>query len=158
MNNRLLFLMKITIKIEFDGRFYIGSCENIPGCYVQARKSDEINLKIKRALTVVKRNCDERSQSFPTGPDRPLFDTRIRFDELSTDQLVKFFEHQKYHLEFIDEESVLVMNSSYPFNRIHLPRVDRLSPLLVQKLFGKENTIYVGASPFQLNTKVSSSA
>jgi len=148
--------MKIVIKKEFDGNLYIGSCENIPGCYVQTRQEKDLSPKIKRALMLIKRNCEERKQPFPSGLDKPLFDIRIRFDELSTEQLVKFFEHQKYHLEYIDEESLLVMNVSYPFNLVHLPRVHHLSPLLIQKIFGEQNTIYVGSREMKLNSQVSS--
>lgn len=151
-------IMKIVIKKEFDGNLYIGSCENIPGCYVQTRQEKDISLKIKRALMLIKRNCEERNQPFPTGIDKPLFDIRIRFDELSTEQLVKFFEHQKYHLEYIDEESLILMNASYPFNRVHLPRVHHLSPLLIRKIFGEQNTIYVGSREMKLNSQVSSTA
>lgn len=150
--------MKVVIKKEFDGNTYVGSCENIPGCYVQAHQENEISLKIRKALMVLKKNCEERKQPFPAGTDRPLFDIRIRFDELSTEQLIKFFEHQKYHLEYIDNDCALLMNSAYPFNRVHLPRVRRLSPLLVQKLFGEQNTIFVGSRRMKLNTSVSSSA
>ncbi len=150
--------MKIIIKKEFDGLFYVGSCENIPGCYVQSRTSGDIHQKIKQAIAIIKRNCDERSQQFPVGTDQPLFDTRIRFDVLTTDQLVKFFEHQKYHLEYIDSQSVLLMNSSFPFNRVHLPRTDQLSPLIVQKIFGADNTIYVGRKGMQYNEQISSTA
>ncbi len=150
--------MKVIIKKEFDGNMYVGSCENIPGCYVQARQENEISSKIRKALSIIKRNCEERKQNFPSGNDRPLFDIRIRFDELSTEQLIKFFEHQKYHLEYIDDDSALMMNSSYPFNRVHLPRVHRLSPVLVRKMFGEQNTIYVGTNELKLNTNVSSTA
>ncbi len=150
--------MKVIIKKEFDGNVYVGSCENIPGCYVQTRQDNEISSKIKKALQIIKHNCEERKQSFPYGNDRPLFDIRIRFDELSTQQLIKFFEHQKYHLEYIDDESALLMNSSYPFNRVHLPRVHRLSPMLVRKMFGEQNTIYVGNDKMKINTAISSSA
>ena len=150
--------MKIIIKKEFDGLFYVGSCENIPGCYVQSRTSGDIHQKIKQAIAIIKRNCDERSQQFPVGTDQPLFDTRIRFDVLTTDQLVKFFEHQKYHLEYIDSQSVLLMNSSFPFNRVHLPRTDQLSPLIVQKIFGADNTIYVDRKGMQYNEQISSTA
>ncbi len=151
-------IVKVIIKKEFDGNTYVGSCENIPGCYVQARQENELSPRIRRALLVIKKNCEERKQPFPSGIDRPLFDIRIRFDELSTEQLIKFFEHQKYHLEYIDGESALLMNSAYPFNRVHLPRVHRLSPMLIKKMFGEQNTVFVGNNGMKINTSVSSSA
>lgn len=150
--------MKIVIKKKFDGNVYVGSCENIPGCYIQTRQESDISAKIRRALMLIKKNCDERNQPFPSGHDQPIFDIRIRFDELPSEQLVKFFEHQKYHLEYIDEESLILLNASYPFNRVHLPRVRNVSPLLVQKIFGEENTIFVGSGKMKLRSSVSSSA
>lgn len=150
--------MKIVIKKEFDGTWYHAFCENIPGIYVQTLQEQELNTKMKRALTLIRNNCDSHRQPFPSGFDKPLFDIRIRFDKLTTDQLVKFFENQKYHVDYIDQESVILVNASYPFNRIHLPRVSQLSPLLVQKIFGEQNTIYTGGEMNMLNTRVSSSA
>lgn len=148
--------MKILIKKEFDGNFYIGSCENIPGCYVQSRHENEISTKVKRALLLIKRNCEERNQHFPSGIDKPLFDIRIRFEELSTEQLIKFFEHQKYHMEYVDAESVILMNTSYPFNLVHLPRAQYLSPLLIRKIFGEKNTVYVGSKDMKYSSSISS--
>ncbi len=151
--------MKIVIKKEFDGIWYLGSCDNIPGVYVQGLREQDINIKIKRALALIKNNCDTHRQPFPSGFDKPLFDIRIRFETLSTEKLIKFFEHQKYHLDYIDQESVILINASYPFNRVHLPRVNHLSPLLIQKIFGLQNTIYVGRNKnYPINSPVSSSA
>jgi len=147
--------MKIIIKKEFDGRNYIGTCENIPGCYVQAQNEDKLKINIMRALKIIKQSCAQRNQPFPNGKDRPLFDVRIRFDSLSTDKLVRFFESRNYHIEYIDEKSVLLLNSDFPFNYVHLPRFDRLSPLLIQKIFGKENTIHIDRKGMKLSTSVS---
>ena len=137
--------MKIIIKKEYDGQFYVGSCENVPGCYVQARTEDELRKRIQRALLIIKKSCQLKSQPFPTGSDRPILNLKIRFKDLSTDQLVKILESHQYHLEYMDEQSVLLVNTEFPFNRIHLPRSTSLSPLLVEKIFGKENTIWVGS-------------
>jgi len=150
--------MKIVIKKEFDGNLYIGASENIPGIYVQAHQEKNISLHYKRALSLIKKICEDRSLPFPSGNESTLFDMRIRFDELSTEKLIKFFEHQKYHLEFIDEDSAILMNSSYPFNLVHLPRTNHLSPVLVSKIFGEENTIYVGSRELKYTTPVSTSA
>lgn len=147
--------MHVVIKKEFDGSSYVGSIENIPGCYVQTGQESDISKDIRRALLLIKKTCEQRHQPFPSGIDKPIFDIRIRFDDLSTEQLIKFFEHQKYHLEYIDEESVVLLNASYPFNIVHLPRRLSLSPLLVQKIFGEQNTIYVGSNKLRIRSSVS---
>ncbi len=147
--------MKILFKKEFDGKIHTGTCENVPGCFVQADDAETLKARFLRAVQLIKQNCEERNQPFPTGRDRQLFDIRIRFKTLSTDQLVKIFEKKNYHIEFENIESVLMLNSDYPFNRVHLPRAESLSPQLVQKIFGKENTIHIGQPPLKLNASVS---
>jgi len=136
--------MKIIIKKEFDGQMYVGSCDNVPGCYTQSISEQELRQRIQKALLLIKKSCKEKNQPFPMGADRPILDLKIRFKELSTDQLVKILENYSYHLEYIDDESVLLTNTEFPFNRIHLPRSSNLSPLFVEKIFGKENTMWVG--------------
>ncbi len=151
--------MKITIKKEFDGNLFIGSCENVPGCYVQASSEDMISPKIKKALGIIKQNCDQQRQPFPTEQDQPLFDVRIRFDVLSTKKLVHFFNQQRYHIGFENSESVLLINSNFPFNRVHLPQEKALSPFIVKKIFGERNTVYLGKPPqMKINPRLSSSA
>lgn len=147
--------MKIILKEEHDGRCFIGSCHNIPGCFFQAESKDALHEGLLKGLNIIKQNCDQRNQEFPEGKEQPFFDIRIRFNTLSTDQLVKFFLSHNYHLEFIDQDSVLLLNSNFPFNRVYLPRVKNLSFLLVEKIFGKKNTIYVGQKRMHLNTSVS---
>ena len=147
--------MKILFKKEFDGKFHTGACENVPGCFVQANDEESLKSCFLRALQLIKQNSEERNQPFPSGRDHPLFDMRIRFKTLSTEQLVKIFVSKNYHIEFINVESILLLNSDYPFNRVHLPRTNNLSPLIIQKIFGKENTINVAFKPMKLNTSVS---
>jgi len=147
--------MKIIFKKEFDGRVHTGSCENVPSCFVQADDPETLKARFLRAVQIIKQSCEQRNQPFPRGSDRQLLDIRIKFNTLSTEQLVKIFVSKNYHVEFENSESVLLLNSDYPFNRVHLPRTKRLSPQLVRKIFGSENAIYVGRSPMKLNASVS---
>lgn len=147
--------MKVSIKKEFDGNFHVASCGNIPGCYVQAADNEDINQKLRDALLVYRRSCLNRNQPIPNESDRPVLNLKIRFDALSTDQLVKIFQKNNYHIEYKDKDSVLMQNSAYPFNRVHLPRTNFVSPLIVKKIFGDENTVFVGRNKLKLNTSAS---
>jgi len=147
--------MKIVVKKEFDGSVYVGSCENVPGCYTQGRTEDEVRERLQRALLLIKRKSEQRRQPFPSGNDRPILDVRIKFNTLSTDQLVKILESYRYHLVHLDEESALLINREFPFNLIHLPRSNSLSPLLVKKIFGADNTQWVGNKKMKLSKSVS---
>lgn len=147
--------MKITIKKEFDGHCFVGNCDNIPGCFYQAEEKEALQEGLVKGLNIIRQNCSQRNQAFPTGKDTPLFDIRIRFDSLSTDQLVKFFESHNYHMEYIDPDCVLLLNSNFPFNRVFLPRRKHLSYLLVEKIFGVKNTVFIGRRRMKLNASVS---
>ncbi len=143
--------MKIIAKKEFDGRSFVAYCENVPGVYVQAPSRALLDQRLNKALALIKFNCEQRNQPFPFGEDKPLFDIRIRFNLLATDQLVDFFHKKNYHIEFEDNDSVVLMNSSYPFNRVHLPKTNALSPIIVRRIFGENNAIYVGGNNLKLH-------
>lgn len=137
--------MKIKVQKEFDGRSYVAFCQNVPNVYVQAPSKELLDKRINKALALIKYTASERNQPFPVGEDKPLFNIRIRFDSLSTDALINLFKRHNYHVEYEDNDSVILMNSSYPFNRVHLPKTNHLSPVIVRRLFGSNNTVYVGA-------------
>jgi len=142
--------MKIIVKKEFDGHSYVAFCENVPGIYVQAASREQLDQRLKKALALIKHFCEERNQPFPTGNDKPVFSVRIKFNSLPTDKLIELFKKNNYHIEFSDHESVVLMNSTFPFNHIHLPVTQHLSPIIVRKLFGTNNAIYVGKNYLKL--------
>ncbi len=147
--------MKIVIKKAFDGTQYIAFCENVPNCYVQSKAKEHLNGLIKRALYLYKNQCIKRGQDFPNEPDKPLISRKIRFDAISTAQIVKIFQRYNYHIEYEDEQSVILLNSDFPFNRVHLPQSNNLSPLIIQRIFGEDNTHYIYNKQMKLNTSVS---
>lgn len=147
--------MKISITKEFDGQYYIASCDNLPGCYVQCRNEDELLPAVKRAIQIIKRNCQKRNQELPSGKDEPLFDVRVKFEQIATNSLITFFKRHNYHVEYADNQSVLLLNSGFPFNRIHLPMSNNLSPLIVKRIFGPQNTIYLNRQKLDLKASVS---
>ncbi|MHB2147803.1 type II toxin-antitoxin system HicB family antitoxin [Calditrichota bacterium LG25] len=142
--------MKIIVKKEFDGRSYVAYCENVPGVYVQAPSKEVLDQRLKKALSLLKHFCQERNQPFPTGADKPIFDVRIKFNRLSSDKLIELFRKKNYHIEYNDSESIMLMNSDFPFNHVHLPVTDYLSPIIIRKLFGLNNAIYVGKNNLKL--------
>ncbi len=142
--------MKLIVKKEFDGRSFVAYCENVPGIYVQAPNRDLLDKRLKKALALIKHFCEERNQPFPTGKDKPIFNLRIKFNTLPTNKLLELFKKENYHIEYSDHESVVLMNSSFPFNHVHLPVTEHLSPIIVRKLFGSNNVIYVGKNYLKL--------
>ncbi len=142
--------MKIIVKKEFDGRSYVAYCENVPGVYVQAPSRELLDKRLKKALSLIKHFCQERNQPFPSGKDKPIFDVRIKFNSLSTQKLIDLFRKKNYHIEYNDSESIVLMNSSFPFNHVHLPVTNHLSPIIVRKLFGHDRAIYVGKNNLEL--------
>lgn len=147
--------MKIKIHKEFDGKYFVAQCLNLPGCYAQAQTEPELMERLQHGFKVYKASCDRRNQELPNEKDRPVLNIRIRFSEISTDQLIKIFRRYNYHLEYEDSYSALLLNSEFPFNRVHIPKFKSLSPYLIQWIFGKENVVYVPKSNLKLNKSVS---
>lgn len=135
--------MKITIKREFDGKYYVGSAAYLPGCYVQSRSGMEIPAFIRKAISLYQKSYQSRNQSLPMEEDHPILNIKIRFDCISTEQIRNILKTHNFHKEYEDQDSLLMVNSNFPFDRVHLPQSDDISPLIVQKIFGKGNTIYV---------------
>lgn len=144
--------MKIIVKKEFDGKNYIGSCENLTSCYAQASNPEDLILNLRNAIELYRKSYQNRNQTLPKESDKPVIDRKIRFNIISTAQLTQvLFKHQ-YRIEFTDENSILLVNSNFPFNRIHLPISKDLSPIIIIRLFGKENVIYVNKSTLSMHS------
>ena len=147
--------MKIRIKKEFDGTYFVAYCLNLQGCYVQAPTEAELTKRLQHAFNLYKSSYEQHGQQIPDLPDKPLINIRIRFTEISTMQLVKVFKQRNYYVEFEDEYAVLMVNTDFPFNRVHLPKFNSLSRLIIQRIFGDKNTIYIPKSNLKLNKSVS---
>jgi len=141
--------MKIRIRKFFDGRYNVGFCDNLPSCYVQSLNETDVAIRLRRAIEIYRKNCELNDQTIPVEADNPILDKKIRFETISTDQLLKIFQRMNYHVEYRNHESVLLSNSNFPFNRVHVPNTDDISPLIISKLFGKHNTYWIG-----LQTKI----
>lgn len=128
----------------FDGKHHVGYCENLPSCYVQSENENEILVRLRRAIEIYRKNCELRNQTLQHENDRPILNKKIRFETISSEQLVKILHSMHYHLEYSNHESMLLINSNFPFNRIHIPRSEDLSPLIISKIFGKQNTFWIG--------------
>ncbi|MBN2425280.1 MAG: hypothetical protein JXR46_13650 [Calditrichaceae bacterium] len=135
--------MKITLKREFDGKYYIGSIAGIPGCYVQSESSMQIPLLMKNASSIFIKSFRDKNQTITNEDEKPIFNLKIRFEQISTSQIKNLLKSRNYYVEYQDRSSLLMVNSNFPFNRVHLPQTDDLSPLIIQKLIGRENTIFV---------------
>ena len=144
--------MKVIINKEFDGNQYVGSCENLPGCYTQAASPEELMKKLHRAIELYRKSYSRRNQELPSTFDKPVIDKRIRFHIISSAQLSQVLTRYNYHLEFKDSQSLLFLNSHFPFNRIHIPNSSALSYLIISKLFGRENVIYINQENIRVHT------
>jgi len=136
--------MKIRIRKIFDGKYTVGLCDNLPNCYVQSVDENQVIIRLRRAIEIYRKNCELRNQSLPEEPEKPILDKKIRFETISTAQLLKIFQRMNYHVEYSNHESVLMINSNFPFNRVHIPNSQDISPLIISKLLGRHNTIWIG--------------
>ena len=144
--------MKIIVKKEFDGKNFVGSCENLPSCYTQASSAEELIVELRRAIELYRKSLVSRNQPIPNSFDMPVLDKKIRFHTISSEQLTSILLKSHYHLEYNDDKSILFLNTKFPFNRIHIPRVSQVSPLLITKLFGKENVIFINKDKLSMNS------
>lgn len=144
--------MKIIVKKEFDGKNYIGSCENLPSCYAQSINVEELLAELRKAIELYRKSYLNRNQPLPSENDTPVIDRKIRFNKISSNQLGAILEKNNYHMEYQDNNSQLFINSGYPFNRIHIPNAEELSPMLISKIFGKENIIYINKNQLKMNS------
>jgi predicted RNase H-like HicB family nuclease len=147
--------MKIAVEKEYDGKFYVGCCTNVPGCYVQSGNPGNIDAEIEYALEVYLENCIQRNQPFPNENDKPVLDVRIRFDTISSDQLIKIFKRYHYYVDHMDDRIILFLNSDFPFNRVLIPNKKVISPLIIRRIFGNDNINYVGSNELRFNSSAS---
>ncbi len=151
-SSKYRYNMKVIIKKEFDGHTYVGSCENLRGCYAQSSSPEELMIHMREAIELYRKSYAARSQPLPHDADQPILDKKIRFNVISTQQMAGLLQKCAYHLEHGDARHYLFRNTKFPFNRLVLPNVPKLSPLIISKIFGKENVIYVNKKQMNVNT------
>ncbi len=144
--------MKVIVKKEFDGKNFVGICENLPNCYSQSYDPEKVVINLRKAIEIYHKSYLDRNQVLPDKYDSPVINKKIRFDTVTTKQILNILSKNQYHIEHSDLKSVLLINNVFPFNRIHLPVVDDLSPLIVARVFGIHNIIYVGQKRFNVSS------
>ena len=144
--------MKIIVKKEYDGKNYVGSCENLANCYAQTTNPDDLIANLRKAIELYRKSYENKNQTIPDRYDLPVFDNKIRFNTISTSQLTQLLIKNNYRIEIEDDNSILFANSRFPFNRINLPISKDLSPIIISKLFGKENVIYVNKRDLSIHS------
>ncbi|RMH65256.1 MAG: type II toxin-antitoxin system HicB family antitoxin [Calditrichaeota bacterium] len=144
--------MKVIIKKEYDGTRYVGSCENLPGCFTQSHSAEELMILMRRAIELYRKSYADRQQPLPQGSDFPYLDKKIRFHKISAAQLTGLLQKSGYHLEHQDDGLLLFRKMRFPFNRLVIPNASEISPLIISKIFSKENVIYVNKRPLNANT------
>ncbi len=147
--------MKISVEKEFDGKHYVVCCTNVPGCYMQTVRSENLNIELKYGLEIYLENCLKRNQPFPNEMDKPVLNVPIRFETVSAEQLIKIFKRYHYYVDYSDSRVILFLNSEFPFNRVLIPNNESISPIIISRIFGKTNTNYVGNQHLSLNTSAS---
>ena len=144
--------MKIIVKKEFDGKNYIGSCENLSSCYAQTDNSENLVIELRKAIEIYRKSYASRNQSLANTFDTPVIDKKIRFHTISSEQLVNILLKTNYRIDYHDHHAVLLINIRFPFNRIHLPKVEELSPMIMTKIFGTENVIFINKNNLSINS------
>lgn len=122
---------------------------------MQVANQQDLDFELEYALEVYLKNCVKRNQPFPNEIDKPILDVHIRFETISSDQLIKIFKRYHYFVEHEDDRVVLFLNSEFPFNRVLIPKSETISPLIITRIFGKINTHYVGNHELRLNSSAS---
>ncbi len=151
-SSKYRYNMKVIIKKEFDGNRYVGSCENLRGCYAQSSSPEDLMIRMREAIELYRKSYAARSQPLPHDHDHPVLDKKIRFNVISIQQMSALLQKSGYHLEHADSRHRLFRNTRFPFNRLVLPECPELSPLIISKIFGKENVIYVNKKQLKANT------
>ena len=147
--------MKISVDKEYDGNYYLACCTNVPGCYMQSDNPNELDNNLEYGLEVYLENCLRRNQPFPNETDKPVLDVRIRFETISSEQLIKIFKRYHYYVDYKDHRVILLLNSEFPFNRVLIPNHESISPIIISRIFGRANTIYVGKQEMHINSSAS---
>jgi hypothetical protein len=131
--------MKFSVKIEFDGKYVVGYIPNICGCYVQALKIQDISPLMKLAIEMYRDNYKFRMEPFSPEKEKPKFNQPIKVTIIDTEKLGTFFRKHLYSRETSNRYFQLYRKTQFPFDRILIPNVKILSPLILKKLFGSEN-------------------
>jgi hypothetical protein len=135
--------MKYSVKIEFDGKHVVGYVPQISGCYVQALKIQDLTPLMKYAIETYRDNYKLRMEPFSPEVERPKFNEPLKITGLDADQLGNYFRKNSYIRESTNKYFQLYRKSQFPFDRILIPNVKRISPLILKKLFGAENVTVV---------------
>jgi len=135
--------MKFSVKIEFDGKFVVGYIPNMSGCYVQALKIQDITALMKLAIETYRDNYKLRMEPFTPEAERPKFNESIKITNIDSEQLGKYFRHNSYTRESSNKYFHLYRKAQFPFDRILIPNVKNVSPIIVKKLFGAENVTVI---------------
>lgn len=135
--------MKLSVKIEFDGKYVVGYIPTLSACYVQALKIQDITPLMKHAIETYRDNYKLRMEPFSPEKEKPKFNLKLKIQSLSSEQLGTFFKKQSYSRESSNKYFHLYRRSSFPFDRILIPNVKQISPLILKKLFGSENVTLI---------------
>lgn len=142
--------MKYSVKIEFDGKYVVGYVPNICGCYVQALKIQDISPLMKLAIEMYRDNYNIRMEPFSPESEKPKFKQTIKITNISTEQLGIFFRKNQYSRETSNRYFQLYRKTQFPFDRILIPNVKIISPLILKKLFGAENVSVIKSAGNEL--------
>lgn len=131
--------MKFAVKIEFDGKYVVGYVPDIGACYIQALNIKDITPLMKMAIEIYRDNYKMRMEPFTPEREKPKFKEFIQFSSIDSEKLGSHFRKNSYTCESSTKYFHLYRKSQFPFDRILIPNVKDISPLIVKKLFGAEN-------------------
>jgi predicted RNase H-like HicB family nuclease len=137
--------MKFHIRIEYDGKNYVGLCTNLIGCYAQSDTEDGIKQSIQDAISLYILNYEQRYEPFNPEPDIPQLNYHIKFKKISSEELSNILEKLNYNLDINTKNFLLFRKLDFPFYRIIIPNCDELSPIIIKKIFGDKNTTQISS-------------
>ncbi len=135
--------MKFSVKIEFDGKYVVGYVPQLSGCYAQALKIQDLSPLMRLAIETYRDNYKLRMEPFSPEVEKPKFKESLKITSINADQLGNYFRKNSYIRESSNKYFQLYRKSQFPFDRILIPNVNKISPLILKKLFGAENVTVI---------------
>jgi hypothetical protein len=131
--------MKYQIEIVHDGTLWIAFSASFSGCFVQSAKKEELAGMMQQAMMAFRQSFTEHNEPFAPDSSIPSMRHHLTFRKMSANQLVKILKMEHYRVDHSDEQFLIFRNIEFPFNRVLVPNSNKLSPVIIRKIFGERN-------------------
>ena len=135
--------MKFDIKILFDNEWFIGYSPGLLGCYVQDTSEMKVKKLIEKAIKIYIENYSQRYEPLIPEEEAPQINMKIKYTQISSEQLATILKKLGYNLEFGNDEFLLFRKKDFPFYRLLIPNVERISHQIILHIFGAKNVMHL---------------